>query len=169
MSTLAQAKARYDSAKDGARRQAALRLEQHVGVQFHISGWSHKAREAIRNQWDSKSKFDWPEIFRKHRDPDRLDMVIWANERLAGLSLALTCAEYVEVRFAEGDPRLNCPLKGRRALIFLECAACYAQALGRTELHIQPINEQLKALYEQTYGFELVIPKKGCAYYKKPV
>jgi hypothetical protein len=108
--------------------------------------------------------------FRVHRDPDRLDIVIWGpNDRLCGLGLGLTSSEAVEVRFIEGDPRPDCPLKGKRILIILECAACYAQARGRKELRIQPINQRLEYLYRQTYGFVLETPRRGARYYRKGV
>jgi len=170
MSTLAAAKSRYAEAIDGARRQAALNLEAILSVKFHLSGWSSKGREALADQWPRPNGWDWPTIFRRHNDPDRLDTVIWApDDRLAGLALALTASEYVEIRFMQGDPREDCPLKGRRALIVLECAACYAQARGRPELRVRPINPQLATLYIEKYGFALETPRRGSAYYYKKV
>ncbi len=111
------------------------------------------------------------EVVRLTRDdPDRLDMVIWGPDyRLCGLGLGLTTGEAVEIRFIEGDPSPDCPLKGRRTLIILECASCYAQARGRKELRIQPINERLEDLYRQTYGFVLETPRRGERYYRKDI
>jgi hypothetical protein len=169
MSSLERAKARYAVDRDAAHRQAALHLSTPIGVDFHLSGWTGKAREALAAQWKS-SYFDWAEIFRRHRDPDRLDMVIWApEERLSGIGLGLTTGESVVVRFVEGDPRDDCPLKGRRIAIFLECAALYAQARGKLELRIQPINERLATLYQQSYGFTLATDQEGRAYYQRSI
>jgi hypothetical protein len=169
MSLLAEAKARYAEAKDGARRQAALNLEPILGRKFHLSAWSGKSREALADQWPAPNPWDWNEIFRRHNDPDRLDAVIWAGERLAGLALMLTTSQYVEIRFLQGDPRVDCPLKGRRSLIIVECAACYAQARGRPELRVQPVSDRLKTLYIEKYLFELATPRRGGAYYHKRV
>lgn len=174
MSELARARARYEAAKDLARREAAQVLVPKIGTNFHLSGWSGKAREALNDQWvvDGKqlSQWDWNEIFRRHNDPDRLDIVIWgAADRLCGLSLCLSTSTYIEIRFLEGDPRRDCPLTGRRALIVLETAARYAQERGRAELRIQPVNERLETLYRQIYRFELATPHRGSAYYYKRV
>jgi hypothetical protein len=169
MSALAKAKARYAEAKDGARRQAALNLEAVIGCKFYLSAWSRGARDALADQWPTPHLWDWNEIFRRHNDPDRLDAVIWAGERLAGLALVLTTSQYVEIRFSQGDPRADCPLKGRRSLIIVECAACYAQARGRPELRVQPVSDRLKTLYVEKYLFELATPRRGDAYYYKRV
>ncbi len=169
MSTLARAKERYEKDRFNARRQAALNLVPVVGVDFHMAGWGARAREALA-KWADGSDWDWDEIFRRHNDPDRLDMVIWGPDyRLCGLGLGLTTGEAVEIRFIEGDPSPDCPLKGRRTLIILECASCYAQARGRKELRIQPINERLEDLYRQTYGFVLETPRRGERYYRKDI
>jgi hypothetical protein len=172
MSTLARAKARFEADRFAARRQAIENLRLHLALDFNISGWGEKAREAFLDQWSQHpgQRFAWDEVFRRHNDPDRLDVAIWGpNGRLCGLGLGLTTSEAVEIRFMEGDPRPNCPLKGRRILIVLECAACYAQARGRTELRIQPINEHLETLYRQTYGFVLETAHGGERYYRRGI
>ena len=174
-SKLAAAKARFAAAGDKARRQAALNLAPNIGGGFYITPWSHKAAEAYRDQWltadpPSESGWDWEEIFRRYRgEPDRLEMVIWAGARLCGLGLATTSNQAVTVRFMEGDPRPDCPFKGKRALICLEAATCYAQERGRTELRLEPLNPRLAELYKDVYGFVLETPYKGSAYYKKGV
>jgi hypothetical protein len=171
MSTLARAKTRFEADRFAARRTTIANLTDQVGVEFILSAWGERARHALLGQWKQNGHiFDWEEIFRVHRDPDRLDIVIWGpNDRLCGLGLGLTSSEAVEVRFIEGDPRPDCPLKGKRILIILECAACYAQARGRKELRIQPINQRLEYLYRQTYGFVLETPRRGARYYRKGV
>jgi hypothetical protein len=170
MSTLPRAK--FEADRNAARLQAAITLAPVLKVDFQIAGWSSRTKQAILDQWNRKAGqgWDWDEIFRRHRDPDRLDIAIWSpQDRLSALALGLTSAESVEIRFLEGDPRQDCPLRGRRALIVLECAACYAQAKGRPELRVRPINERLATLYKQIYGFELATPTRGEAYYFKKV
>lgn len=174
-SALEHAKKRYSDAREACRRQAGLRLGHVLGVEFHVSGWSNKGREAMADQWvDLKgatlSAWDWNEIFRRHHDPDRLDMVIWGpDDRLCGVGLALTTGQAVDIRFVEGDPRIDCPLKGKRTLIFLECAAGYAQQRGKAELRIEPKNSALVNLYTDVYGFSLETPRGANAYYRKAV
>jgi hypothetical protein len=110
--------------------------------------------------------WDWFAIFLKYRDD--LDMVIWGPEdRLCGLSVARATGEAVEVLFAEGDARSDCPLKGRRMLVVLDCAARYAQGRGKQELRVRPLNPALAELYEQTYGFEAVTNKPGGPYWAR--
>jgi len=115
-------------------------------------------------------RWDWEEIFRGHRDPDRLELVIWTvGDRLSGLGLVLTSGRAVELRFLEGDPRPDCPLKGRRIAVALEAAARYAQARGKLEIRLQPLNASLGCLYCKAYGFEEVTPKGAQSYLRKAV
>jgi hypothetical protein len=172
--TFSRAQRRYQEFRETCRREAALRLGPVLGLDFHVSGWSGKGREALASQWISEgnqlSVWDWNEIFRRHNDPDRLDMVIWGpSDRLCGLGLGLTMSQAVEIRFVEGDLRQGCPLKGKRTLIFLECAAGYAQLRGKAELRIEPKNQALINLYTKRYGFSLETPRGSSAYYKKVV
>src|SRR5258708_7905365 len=148
MSTIERLRAKYNEARDNARRLAALNLQRDVGVDFYIAGWTRKAQQAYADQWKEASEtgWDWPEIFRRHNDPDRLDMVVWTGSRLCGLGLSMTTGEAVVIRFIERDPRSDCPLKGNIALIMTECSALYAQARGRKELRIEPKNDKLSTL-----------------------
>lgn len=165
-------KARSDQDRAGAYRTAALNLQPHLGVEFNISSWSNKAARAFDSQWAAfkrEVEWDWSEIFQAHRDFDRLDMAIWNGERLCGLGLGLTTASALDFRFLEGCPDPVCPLKGRRILIAMEAAACYAQARGKKEIRVSPINSSLESLYRDTYGFDLETPRKGEPYYRKGV
>ena len=168
------AKKRYQESRETCRREAGLKLSKILGVDFHVSGWSGKGRDALATQWAangaSLSVWDWNEIFRRHHDPDRLDMVIWGtDDRLCGIGLGLTTGQAVDIRYVQGDPREGCPLKGKRTLIFLECAAGYAQLRGKAELRIEPKNQALINLYTKIYGFSLETPRGANAYYKKVV
>jgi len=110
MSAVARHKARFETDRFNARAQAVQNLRAHL-PEFNLSGWSGRSREAYLDQWPGGGRWKWEEIFRRHNDPDRLDIAIWgANDRLCGLALGTTTSEYVEIRFLEGDPRPDCPL-----------------------------------------------------------
>lgn len=139
-----------------------------LGERIQITEWSGRAARHL-SDW-GETHFPWEEIFQKHRDPDRLDMAIWgAEDRLSGLALGLTTGQSLMLRFVEGDPREDCPLRGKRILIALEAATNYAQARGKREIRLQPINEKLVYLYENVYGFTLESPRNETPYYRKGV
>lgn len=159
--SVARTRQRYETAAENARRETALRLGRVVGVDFNLGRWGAKAREAYPIQWGDQSHFNWPEVFRRHNEMDRLDIVMWGpGDRLSGLAMGLTTSVCVKICFLEGDPRPDCPLKKHRTLIAIECSACYAQGLGRDELRIFPVNKELEEYY-RSFGFEPVKPPKG--------
>lgn len=96
-------------------------------------------------------------------------MAVWSGARLSSLSLATTSGNAVHIRYLEGDPRPDCPLIGRRALIALEACAGYAQARGKAELRVHPLNDKLKSLYVGVYKFEVATPHKAEPYLFKRV
>ena len=171
-SELRRAKARYLEARSKAYNHAA-KLRGVVGVDFRVGEWSRSVEEAYKGQWlgvrHDDGGFDWPRIFDRHRDPSRLDIVIRVDERICGIGIGTVSGDSVFLRFLEGDPRTDCPLKGRRILIALETAAAYAQALGRRQLRLEPVNAALESLYVDVYGFSMVRPKKGNPYCTKGV
>lgn len=143
-------------------------MSSFLGKPVQITEWSGRALKHL-GDWGG-SHFDWEEIFQKHREPDRLDMAIWSSqERLSGLALGLTTGQSLMLRFVEGDPRQDCPLKGQRILIALQAATNYAQARGKREIRLQPVNEKLVYLYEKVYGFALESPRNEAPYYRKGV
>ncbi len=175
LSLIAKNSEKYLNTRFSAYRRAEATMSPLIGCRFRIGEYSGRALEAIENHWKpiprhADACWDWAEIMRRHRDPDRLDFAIWDDEeRLCGLGLALTTGESVELRFLEGNPRMDCKLKGRRILIALEACANYAQGVGRKELRIQPVNSALENLYRDTYGFQRVTPPKGDVFYRKQV
>lgn len=175
---IARVKTRYARAKDDARRQAALNLAPVLGVNFHLADWSRSAEQAFHEQWAavperaySEGGWNWPEIFRRNRDWDAMRIAVWSEDRarLTALGLLRVTGQAVVAEFIEGDPRPDCPLKGKRALIVLEAAHCYACVLDRPELRLVPANERLAELYRESYGFTLEQPRHGKAYYRKDV
>lgn len=166
---LQRARERYRADAANACRLASLTLIPHVGLNFHITGWTARGRDAYTNQWLT-SRFDWPEVYRRHTEPDRLDMAMWSPDgRLCGLGLCLTTGRAVELRFLEGCATDGCPLKGFRAVIALEVAACYAQLRGKVEVRLVPLNERLSRFYVDLYGFEAVRPSGGQPYLRRLV
>lgn len=166
---LERAKARYAESRNKSFLQSAKILVPVLETDFTITSWGAKAREAYKDQWKT-SHFDWDEIFRRHRDPDRLDMVIWTKEeRLSALALCTTSGQAVNMLFLEGDSRPGCPLKGRRTLIALETAGNYAQDRGKKELRLYPLNGQLEELFTEVYGFTLEKDAQGVSYWRKGI
>jgi hypothetical protein len=152
-------KARCRIDRDEAFRVASLNLADNPGLNFHITGWTARAREAYGG-WAS-SRWNWNELFRRHHDPDRLDIAIWTHDNeLAALALAVTTGLAVHLRFLEGAPGDSPALKGDRLIIVLEAVACYAQLRGKVEIRATPLNDELSRLYVDRYGFELV-DKRG--------
>jgi hypothetical protein len=143
-------------------------LRSHIGVNFRVSEISLKALEACDSQW-GKSNWDWHEIYRNYRDADAFKFAIWVDDTLCGLAVATTSGQSVVLRFVEGSPDVNCPLKGRRILIALEAAANYGQNRGKRELKLEPLNEELISLYESVYGFEVVRQGKGPVFCRKGI
>jgi hypothetical protein len=136
---------------------------------------SNRAYHAVAAQWDvygrsPEAGWNWQELMRRYRDPDRLDIAIWSQfDRISALALAVTTGTAVELKFLEADPRTDCPLRGRRALIVLETAACYAQSRGKQEIRVRPINETVANFYRAVYGFEMVTKSKATDYLVKRI
>lgn len=161
---IASAREKYLRHQFEACRSCAAELGPLLGVSFSIAECSGRALEAVETQWEpagrnKETRWDWREVIRRHKEPDRLEIAIWSSDRLSGLGLALTGGDCVTLSFLEGDPRPDCPLKGRRVLIALDAAARYAQVRGRAEIRVRPINSALERLYVKTYGFEKRSPK----------
>jgi hypothetical protein len=127
-----------------------------------------KALDAVQQQWGS-SQFDWDAVNSNYRGIDAFKFAIWVDDILCGLAIATTGDKNVKLRFIEGSPDPNCPLKGRRVLIALEAAANYGQRRGKHVLTLEPLNEKLILLYETAYGFEVVRPSKGPPYCTKGI
>lgn len=138
-------------------------------VGFELVEWSGRTFAALNEQWPA-TEFDWLKVRHSFgKNPDRLDVAIWAGDRLSGLFLATLAGESVTLRFVEGDPRKDCPLVGKRLLIALDAAVNYTQINGRYELRVEPINEKLINLFETDFGFKAVKPRKGSPYWAKQV
>lgn len=165
---LRRAAQRYKQNAYDARLATAERMKAFLGVHVGVGEWSRRVFEAL-SAWE-KSLFDWEEIQRRHKEPSRLELAIWSDDNvLAGMALGLCTGQAVVLRFVEGDPREDCPLKGFRLLIALEAVTNYAQARGKKEIRVQPKNDQLVNLYEEVYGFTYHEPRGEEPYYRKGV
>jgi hypothetical protein len=139
-------KARYAQAKDDARRQAALNVRAQFGCDFNLGGWSRRTMEAYSATWREMSEhrlaagggWDWPDIFSRYRsDFHALDLAMWSsNDHLCGLALMCTTGPAVKLEAVEEYPVEGCSLKRLRAVIAVETAVCYAQALGKSEVRL---------------------------------
>jgi hypothetical protein len=152
-----------------ARTASQEMLCEVLGVEFVLTEISGRMHQEMTSQWTT-SRFDWPEILRRHRnDADRLDVAVWCGDRLSGVFFCTLSGEAVVLRWVEGDPRTDCPLRGQRLLIALDVATNYAQRNGRYEIRAEPINARLINLFEQDYGFTPVKPRTGAPYWSKKV
>lgn len=168
------AKERFRTAAFSACLKANQALEPVINVPFQISEWTGRAGEAYRDQWAERRHpevhFDWEEIWRRNREIDALRLALWCEGlRLSALALCLPTNCSLEIRFLEGDYRSDCPLKGRRCLIVLEAAANYAQAIGKAELRVRPVNLALRSLYEDVFGFEVVERRGQETYFRRSI
>ncbi|MFM8748171.1 MAG: hypothetical protein ACKOED_16125 [Aestuariivirga sp.] len=168
MSSYHSARERYAVSRARAIAATTAALVPAFGVAFRLTGWSRTVQAAYRAQWHSP-EFDWEEIYRRFGDPDRLDLAIWAGERLCGLGLATTTPAALNLLFLEGDSRPDCPLRGLRIPIFLDVAANYAQDRGKTELRVWPLTDNLAELYRDAYGFSLVTTGPGGPYWVRRI
>ena len=166
---------RYLQVRLDAYKQAIQNLRSHVTCDFNIVEINNRAYEAVLDQWDRHGRnldadWDWRELMRRYRDPDRLDIAIWSgSDRIACLALGVTTGPAVELKFLEADPRADCPLRGKRALIALETVSCYAQARGKREIRVRPVNETVARLYRDVYGFDPVTQPKAASYFMRRV
>lgn len=166
---------RWFARQDEARREAGKTMEAFLGRPLNLGAWSGRVQQAYEEQWlhgqrHNDAGWDWPEIIRRHRnEPDAMSIAIWSEARLSGLALAVTNADAITVKFLEGDPRADCPLKGVRALIALEAATMYGQGIGRREVRVEPANDTLATMYRDMLGFALAEPPHGTAYYVRVI
>jgi hypothetical protein len=163
LNTFTNARARYERDRSEACIASAETLRPVIGVHFEIAEIGRAALDAVALQWGS-SKFDWDAVYQHHRGIDAFKFAIWFENSLCGLGVATTSGQSVKLRFLEGSPDINCPLKGRRILIALDVAANYGQRRGKRNLILEPINETLIALYENVYGFKVVRTRKDPPY-----
>lgn len=158
------------------RQEATAAAVESLGAQgiseFALRDWSRSIEAAYNDQWCSVQRhtdagWNWPEIYRSHKSPDDHLYAILSGNRISALGLLRTSRTSVQLAFFEGDPRPDCPLKGVRTAIALEFSAIYGQNMGCEELWGEPVNQAVKDLYCEVYGFEEVKPRKGLPFVKR--
>lgn len=146
-----------------AMRMASENIRKHIGVEFQLREFTRATLDGI-SKW-GETEFDWGEILRNLKDPDCFRFGIWVGDRLTAVAIATTSNQSVCLRYIEADQREDAPLTGLRILIALEAITNYGQLRGKLEIKVEPINEKLISLYEDTYGFEAVRSRKGAPRY----
>jgi hypothetical protein len=175
LSLLTRYSGKYTKCRHDALAKARATLAPTIGHEFNLTEYSGRVLEAIRSQWEPVGRhrdscWDWAEVVRRHKDPDRLAFAIWENGvSLCGVGLTLSTNIAIELRFLEGDPRPTCKLSGKRIVVALEVSANYAQARGKRELRVRPINSRLESLYVGTFGFARCSPRGEEPYLAKLV
>jgi hypothetical protein len=164
------AKARDNQAWTEATIASSNNLKDHINCNYSVSIWSNATRQAYAQQWcphPRRCEWDWDNIESRYRPPKERVCAVLAGDRLAALALITATRARVKVNFLEGDPRLDCPMQGQRALVVLDLAATYGQRLGCEEIHLVPVNDTLLTLYCGTYGFEEVLVKGSTEYLRR--
>lgn len=149
--------------REAAFRQATENLKPYIKLPIRLYEWTGTTEAAYRDQWIPLGRrprtphWDWPEIHKIYKsDMDRFVLAEWVEpDRLSGLALIHSAGASVSIEAVEGDGRPDCPLKGKRALVALEVATCYAQGMGRKTLRLEALNDHLFRLYTEVYGFSL--------------
>lgn len=132
---------------------------------FILKGWEPGTFEAL---W-AEPAFPWSIIRQTYTDPDRLELGLWVEGKLAALGICETNEQAVIVRVIEGSRDEACPLAGKRAFILTDAAVNYAQLRGRREVWLQPANRDLVNLYVKGCGFSPPDPSTGSPFYWKKV
>lgn len=172
---VARVRERYRTARYRALLKSSQTLAQYTQIPFGLAEVNKTTQKAYTDQWivrHAEQSFDWLKVWDTHREMDTLHMAVWAGppgSRLSGLACCLVKRSAVEIRFLEGDGRLDCPLKGLRTLMAVEGAASYAQAIGRTELRIEPVNDKTRDLYVVGFGFEPCGQRGKETYFRRAV
>jgi hypothetical protein len=143
------------------------KLSPLVGTEFQLTEISGRALDAAAG-WKSVY-YDWPTVLRKFGEPDRLDLALWAGERLLALGLATTRTNALWIELIEGNPDRSSPVTGARLVILFDAFANYAQLRSKPELRLEAKNPGLAALYENAYGFERVLSTANALYWRRRV
>lgn len=163
MNAVKNARMRYLQSMHDAMRKSSENIRKELGVDVQLREFTRSTITAIE-EWGA-TEFDWSEILSRVRDPDCFRFGIWFGNRLVAVAIATTSGQSVCLRYIEADRRDDAPLKGLRILIALEAITIYGQLRGKVEIKLEPIDEGLISLYENSYGFERISPRKGVPKY----
>lgn len=173
MSTPASAaRGSYTQHRRAAYNSAIADWKKILGIDLAMWDWGPMASASYHAKWTNRSEtsqhWDWDAIHARHTDYDRLPLAVFGpNGDLWIAGLALMTSQAVHFRFLEGTPDPACPIASKRAFIALDVAARYGQALGKTELLIQPANPALEAFYQDRLKFTHVPSIQGGTFYRR--
>ena len=170
--TASAAHGNYTQLRRVAYNGAIADWKRRLGIDLTMWDWGRMASDSCHQTWTNRSKtsnhWDWDEIHARHTDYDRLPLAVFGpNGDLWIAGLALMTSQAVHFRFLEGTPDPACPIASNRAFIALDVAARYGQALGKTELLIQPANPALEAFYRERLKFTHDPSMPGGAFYRR--
>jgi hypothetical protein len=150
---------------DAVRDETVKSLASKFGP-FTLTDWSNNCFQYL---WRIPA-FPWPFQSSAFPNPARLELAMWVDGRLVGLAhVTLNGSDAVLIQAIEGDRDKSCPLKGKRAAIAIQAATYYAQALNRSRLLLQPMNEDLTPIYIKDHDFKDSRRATGSQYLWKEV
>ena len=133
--------------------------------EFQLTAWILGTFESL---WPNP-EYPWDMIRKIYIEPDRLELALWADNRLIALGICQTKDDVLVIRVLEGPRDDACSFAGQRAFILSDAAVRYAQIRGKREVHLQPANPDLVNLYVAGCGFSPPDPASGSQYYWKKV
>ena len=95
-------------------------------------------------------------------------MAVWEGAELCGLALGSVSKgrQQITVRFMEGSPRPEHPLRGAVAIVVFEAAAAFAEVLRADRILLRSPLPALWPLYTR-FGFTLAFESAGLVYFEK--
>lgn len=124
-------------------------MRQRYGDALDITDWTSVGEADI---WPD-NELHWEMIIGHDFGPMALEIAIWWRRQLVGLAIATAMGNTMLLRFVEGRPGADAPLKGQRVPIVLDVVMEYAQIIERPEIRLKPNNEQLRNYYIADCGF----------------
>lgn len=130
-----------------------------------IREWERSWKPAFANSKGAMGGWDWERLADQYRkQPDSFQLAIWAGDVLCGLAVGTVDRTAVTVRYLEGHPSGNHPLKKKVLPIVFAVATEYAKGLKRRYLRIDsPLPGTYGTLY-QGLGFALEKAADGREY-----
>lgn len=132
-----------------ARAASEQRMRARYGNALSLTDWAQVTADEL---WPD-DELHWEILLRYDFGATSLELAIWWERELIGLAIATVLADVVLLRFVEGHPGAQAPLKGQRMPIVLDTVIEYAQRIGRSEIRLKPNNEELRNYYIVNCGF----------------
>lgn len=147
-------------AGDELAGQVTLEPIRRHALEHFAAAWADHPRRRV--------SWPWPVMVADYQrnHPERFEVALWSGDTLCGLALGRPSRSksVLTVKYVEGNPDLEHPLKGLVAAIAIATAHAYAKALGSTLLRLDAPLEPLVPLYRDDFGFTLVLEGTRVAY-----